>query len=96
MMNDFLSEPVFVRGLTRYLNRRFSTITSKKYIYNSKHNLTLRSKPIIFVDNLCRAYANSVQDDLWTALQEQAIEDNIKLPATMKEIMVNQGKLKPV
>jgi len=37
---------------------------------------------------MCRAYANAVQDDLWTALQNQAVQENVRLPATMKEIMV--------
>lgn len=27
------------------------------------------------------------EDDLWTALQQQAVQDNVTLPAPMKEIM---------
>ncbi len=33
------------------------------------------------------AYANAQQDDLWQALQEQADEESVNLPATVKEIM---------
>ena len=40
-----------------------------------------------------RAYANAVQDDLWTALQAQAVEENVILPATVKEIMVQSRTL---
>ena len=42
-----------------------------------------------FLNNNCRAYANAVQDDLWQALQDQVVADNIQLPATVKQIMVN-------
>lgn len=34
-----------------------------------------------------RAFDNAVQDDLWQALQQQANQDNIPFPATIKEIM---------
>ena len=47
---------------------------------------------IIFLNNNCRAYANAVQDDLWQALQDQAVAENIQLPATVKQIMVNIWK----
>lgn len=33
------------------------------------------------------AYGNAQQDDLWQALQEKADEDQVKLPASVKEIM---------
>lgn len=33
------------------------------------------------------AYDNAVQDDLWNALEKQAANDEIILPATVKEIM---------
>lgn len=39
---------------------------------------------ILFYDS---AYANAEQDDLWQALQEQADEEGVNLPATVKEIM---------
>ena len=47
---------------------------------------------IIFLNNNWRAYANAVQDDLWQALQDQAVAENIQLPATVKQIMVNIWK----
>ena len=33
------------------------------------------------------AYGNAQQDDLWQALQEKADEDQVQLPASVKEIM---------
>lgn len=33
------------------------------------------------------AYGNAQQDDLWQAMQEQADEEDIVLPATVKEIL---------
>lgn len=36
---------------------------------------------------LFSAYGNAQQDDLWKALQEQADEENVVLPATVKEIL---------
>lgn len=37
---------------------------------------------------MCRsAYGNAQQDDLWQALQEKADEDQVQLPASVKEIM---------
>ena len=91
MMNDFLSESVFVRGLTRYLNNRFVYHPTKAYKDIRNSNLLVLIKINISVQNkknLYRAYANAVQDDLWTALQNQAVQENVRLPATMKEIMV--------
>ena len=34
-----------------------------------------------------RAFKNAVEDDLWKALNDQAIEDGVILPSSMKAIM---------
>lgn len=36
---------------------------------------------------LIRAYGNANQDDLWAALQAQATQEGVSLPATVKDIM---------
>lgn len=32
-------------------------------------------------------YSNAVQDDLWESVEQQAKKDQLKLPATIKQIM---------
>lgn len=39
------------------------------------------------IDFSYSAYGNAQQDDLWQAMQEQADEEGIVLPATVKEIL---------
>jgi aminopeptidase N len=69
----------FKRGLNRYL--------STKYDYYRKNIIFSGTEFCIGWLIFPSAYGNAQQDDLWQAMQEQADEEGIVLPATVKEIL---------
>ena len=87
MMSDILGEETFQKGLKRYLDARYVHILGLKVFAFMLCNNAAGLLNDSFKYFIKRAFNNAVEDDLWQALQLQADEDNVALPASMKVIM---------
>jgi puromycin-sensitive aminopeptidase len=85
MSAHFLGIDTFRRGLNRYLTKKYAKLLSDivQVKYYSSINLAMSSIGIF------SSYSNTMEEDLWNTLEEQASIDGVILPDSLATIMAS-------